>query len=105
MNQPRHTAFQEAVWKAACKTPKGKVSTYGRIAEKVGRPAAARAVGNALNKNPYLVKVPCHRVIRGDGFVGGYGGPGETKRKIELLESEGVEIIGGYVDLRKFGAK
>ena len=105
MPNKKHSPFQEAVWQAAKKIPRGKVATYGGMASLIGRPGAARAVGNALNKNPHLVTVPCHRVIRSDGFAGGYGGPGETKRKIELLESEGVEVAGGFVDFGKFGWK
>jgi len=75
--------------------PKGRVSTYGDIARALGNPGASRAVGNALNKNPHPVTVPCHRVVRSDGAVGGY--VGGVKNKIELLESEGIRIQNGKV--------
>ena len=75
--------------------PVGKVTTYKTLAAAAGNPKAARAVGNILNKNPNLVSVPCHRVIRSDGKVGGYS-VGQQK-KIELLRKEGVEICAGKV--------
>ncbi len=103
MPNKKYSTFEEAVWRAVEKIPRGKVASYGEIASLIGRPGAARAVGNALNKNPHLVTVPCHRVIRSGGSVGGYGGPGETKRKIELLEAEGVEVVGGMIDLKRSG--
>jgi len=75
--------------------PKGRVSTYSDIAFALGNPKAARAVGNALNKNPRPVIVPCHRVVRFDGCVGRY--VGGVKMKVALLESEGIAIIRGKV--------
>ena len=74
------TIFQKAVWEATRKIPKGKVKTYAAIAKTIGRPKAVRAVGNALNKNPYVPAVPCHRVVKGDGSLGGFAG-GEKKKK------------------------
>ena len=68
--------------------PKGKVSTYGRLAEKSGASKGARAVGNALATNPYPLIIPCHRVIRSDGSLGGFGGG--LKMKKELLLMEGI---------------
>ena len=92
--------FEESVLAACARIPKGKVSTYSSLAKEIGAPGAARAVGNALNKNKELVRVPCHRVIRSDGFVGGYAKG--TKKKIALLHKEGVEVSKkGFVDLRK----
>lgn len=67
---PEGTAFQRAVWNALKKIPAGKHVTYGDLAKKIGLPGAARAVGNALNKNPLLVIVPCHRVLASNGLGG-----------------------------------
>jgi methylated-DNA-[protein]-cysteine S-methyltransferase len=73
----------------------GKVTTYKVLASACGNPKASRAIGNILNKNPNLVEVPCHRVIRSDGSVGGYALG--TEKKIRLLQKEGVEIYAGKV--------
>ena len=88
------TKFQLAVWKACSKIPKGKVSTYAAIAKTIGKPKAVQAVGNALNKNPHS-NVPCHRVIRSDGKVGGFAHG--TKKKIDMLREEGVKIRDGKI--------
>ncbi len=82
----RLTEFEQEVYKAAKTIPKGQVRTYGWVAKKIGRPGAARAVGNALNKNPFPVIVPCHRVVAGSGLGGFALG---LKRKKQLLRSEG----------------
>ena len=86
------------------KIPKGRVTTYGLIARKL-RTKAYRAVGNACRKNPYAPRVPCHRVVRSDGTVGGFGGrtSGKTvEKKIKLLSEEGVEVRNGkIVDFQK----
>ncbi len=92
--------FEEKVYLLTKKIPRGKVATYKKIAERVGNPRSYRAVGNALNKNPHLVKVPCHRVVKSTGLIGGYALGAERKRK--LLEKEGVEVINGGVDLAKY---
>ena len=63
------------------KIPKGKVKTYKQVAKAINMPKSARAVANACGKNPYSPKVPCHRVIRSDGSIGGYSGPGGSKTK------------------------
>ena len=79
--------------------PKGKVTTYGLIAKKL-RTRAYRAVGNACRKNPYAPRVPCHRVVRSDGTIGGFGGKTKGKnieRKIQLLRKENVEVVNGRV--------
>lgn len=81
--------FREKVFKVVSKIPKGKVLSYKQVAIRVGSPKAFRAVGNILNKNPYK-SVPCHRVIKSDGRVGGYALG--TKKKIAILQKEGVEI-------------
>jgi methylated-DNA-[protein]-cysteine S-methyltransferase len=78
--------------------PWGRVSTYGRIARRIGRPGAARAVGGAVGRNPIGLFIPCHRVIAGDGTIGGYGGAWYGTReamlavKRELLAIEGIEL-------------
>ena len=82
------TDFQIMVWKEIKKIPKGKVRTYKEIAVAISRPKASRAVANACGKNPYPVIIPCHRVVRSDGKLGGYSGVGGIKRKQKLLDSE-----------------
>lgn len=83
--------------------PRGKVATYADLARVVGRPRAARAVGNACNANPHAPVVPCHRVVRADGSIGGYAKG--TKKKIARLTREGVAVVRGKIDLRKFGVR
>lgn len=84
------TDFQIKVWMELKKIPHGEVKTYKEIAIEIGRPKAARAVANACASNPYPVTIPCHRVIRTDGELGGYSGPGGIQRKKELLEKERI---------------
>ena len=83
------TTFQKHVWEAARLIPCGETRSYGWIAKQIGKPKAARAVGQALGKNPFLVIVPCHRVIAGDGTLGGFGGGLEMKRVLLELEKAG----------------
>ena len=82
------TDFQIMVWKEIKKIPKGKVRTYKEIAVAISRPKASRAVANACGKNPFPLKIPCHRVIGSNGYIGGYSGEGGIKKKIELLKLE-----------------
>ena len=82
------TDFQVKVWKALKKIKKGKVKTYKEIAIALKRPKAYRAVANACGKNPYPIKIPCHRAIRSDGGLGGYSGKGGVTHKKELLKKE-----------------
>ena len=82
------TEFQKLVYGEVKKIRRGQTASYKQIAERIGRPKAYRAVGNALHKNPFAPKVPCHRVVRSDGRPGGFAG-GE-KRKIKLLRKEGI---------------
>jgi len=91
--------FERGVLAATFEIPKGKVSTYKRIAEKIGRPHAYRAVGNALHKNPLAPIVPCHRVVRSNGKIAGSGERVEARKR--LLEEEGVPIEGNRVKLSK----
>ncbi len=87
----RGTAFQEAVWKELRKIPLGETRSYADIAAAVGQPQSVRAVGTANGKNPVAVLVPCHRVIRSDGSLGGYAGGLDRKRK--LLAAEGADPL------------
>ena len=82
------TPFQEAIWAALKEIPYGATSTYSDIAEKIGKPAAVRAVGTAIGANPVLITVPCHRVIGKNGAITGYRGGIAMKQ--QLLELEKV---------------
>jgi len=93
------TKFQEKVYNLCKKIPKGKVTTYKIIAEKLGT-EAYRAVGTTLNKNPFAPKVPCHRVVNSDGNVGGFAKG--INKKIKLLKKEGVKIKNNKINLRKY---
>jgi len=86
------TKFQLKVWNYLKKIPKGKVKTYSDVAKAIGKPLAVRAVANAIGKNPYPPKIPCHRVIRSDGSIGGYSGKGGIRKKRYLLRFEKVFI-------------
>ncbi len=103
------------------KIPKGRASTYQEVARRAGSPKAYRAVGNALNKNPFGYdqkacseqnqracpeqgrRVPCHRVVKSDGLIGGFASG--CKNKIKLLKREGIVFEKGKIDLKKFGWK
>jgi methylated-DNA-[protein]-cysteine S-methyltransferase len=84
--------FQKKVWQALLKIPKGKTLSYKDLAKKIGKPRAVRAVGNAVGRNPCAPYIPCHRVVRSDGTLGGYSGKGGVKTKRVLLIKEGVKI-------------
>ena len=86
------TKFQLKVWKYIINIPKGSVKTYKQVAIGIKNPKSARAVANACAKNPYSPIIPCHRVIRSDGTLGGYSGRGGIKQKLRLLRSEKVSI-------------
>ena len=86
------TAFQHDVWRALVRIPRGQVRTYSDVAKMAGHPNAVRAVANAVGANPVPPIIPCHRVIRIDGKLGGYSGPGGIETKRKLLASEGVYI-------------
>lgn len=94
------TDFQKKVLKITMKIPIGKVATYGLIAEVIGNRSYSRAVGNALNKNPYPIEIPCHRVVRSDGMIGGYAKG--TTYKEKLLIEENVIIKDEKIDLSKY---
>lgn len=93
-------SFQDQVLRLVSKVPRGKVTTYKELARAVGRPKAWRAVANALARNPHQIKIPCHRVVKSDGGVGGYRLG--VRRKIELLSDEGVEIRERKVRLSRY---
>ena len=86
------TKFQLKVWAYLRKIPRGSVKTYTQVAKAIGKPHAARAVANAIGKNPYAPKIPCHRVIRSNGSLGGYSGKGGIKTKRFLLKKEGLKL-------------
>ena len=97
------TKFENSVYDLCKKVPKGKVTTYKAIANKLGV-KAYRAVGQALRCNPYAPKVPCHRVIASDGTMGGFGGATsgpKIRKKIKLLRKEGIEIKNNKIS-KKF---
>lgn len=94
--------FNERCYAMLKKVPKGKVTTYRDLAHALGT-RAYRAVGNAMNKNPYAPVVPCHRVVNSDGRLGGFAFGSEEK--IKRLKAEGVNVANGKVDLEKYGWK
>ncbi len=96
-----NTSFSEKVYAALQKIPKGRITTYAEIAKAIGKPNAFRAVGNACNQNPNALKVPCHRVVKSDGTLGGYAFG--TNAKIRRLRTEGIEIKNNkIVEFKKF---
>jgi methylated-DNA-[protein]-cysteine S-methyltransferase len=84
---PRGTEFQQSVWSALQQIPYGETTTYSTIAERIGRPAAIRAVGAANGANPIPIVIPCHRVIGSNGSMTGFGGGIDVKRKLLALEA------------------
>ena len=91
------------IYEAVKKIPKGKVATYGQVAEMAGDRKMARAVGNALHKNPDPNGIPCYRVVNAKGELAGefaFGGYGAQQK---LLEADGIEVVNGRVDLKRYG--
>jgi O-6-methylguanine DNA methyltransferase len=84
----KYPVFYQKVWKACAGIPAGETRTYGEIARLIGHPNAARAVGQALARNPFAPAIPCHRVIGSTGHLTGYSGPGGLRRKATLLAKE-----------------
>jgi len=84
------TEFEKRVYKAVFSIPRGRTRSYGWVAERIKSPRSCRAVGNALNKNPYTGTVPCHRVVKSDGSAGGFSRG--RRAKIKLLRSEGIDV-------------
>ncbi|MEK6859173.1 MAG: MGMT family protein [Nanoarchaeota archaeon] len=93
-------SFNERCYALLKKVPKGKVTTYKALARAL-HTKAYRAVGNAMNKNPYAPEVPCHRVINTNGSLGGFASGIEEKKR--LLAEEGIEINDNKIDLRLYG--
>lgn len=82
------TPFMRSVYHIVAVIPEGSVMTYAHVARALGQPRAVRAVGTALNRNPFAPHVPCHRVVRSDGTVGGFASG--TRAKVRLLRKEGA---------------
>ena len=98
----RVSAFEQRVYDFLTVIPHGKVVTYGQVANAIGHPGAARAVGNALHINPDGEKYPCFRVVSAEGRLAarfGFGGAAEQQKR---LEADGIEVINGFVDLGKY---
>jgi len=87
--------FNDAVYAKIKEIPMGKVTTYKEVAVAIGKPGASRAVGNALNRNPNPIKVPCHRVVRSDRSIGGFSKGADEKKR--LLKKESVKFDGNKV--------
>ena len=101
-----NNSFNEKVYALLKKVPRGKVTTYKALAEKLDT-KAYRAVGQAMRCNPHAPKVPCHRVVASDGSIGGFTGVNnpqskEVKKKIKMLRKEGVMIKNNNIDLKKY---
>lgn len=86
-----YTPFERRVWAVTSRIPHGQTRPYSWVAEKVGSPRAYRAVGAALAKNPIPIVIPCHRVLRKDGTLGGYGGGLDMKRRLLEMEAQGAQ--------------
>lgn len=104
MLQPKRkvkiSMFARQVYRQCRLIPRGRVATYGDLAASIGKPGSARAVGQALHCNPFAPKVPCHRVIRQSGEVGGYAQGVGTKKK--LLRAEGIIMRKNRLDIEKY---
>ena len=95
-------SFHEKVWALTSQVPAGKVTTYAAIARKL-KTRAYRAVGQALNRNPYAPQVPCHRVVGSAGALTGFAGG--LAKKAAMLRDEGVRVVNGKVDVAKYGVE
>ena len=94
------TEFQRKVLEVTARIPEGKVSTYGQIGQVLGGKIYSRAVGNALNKNPFAPTIPCHRVIKTSGKIGGFAKG--SAEKIDMLKKENIKITNNKIDLKKY---
>ena len=92
MKNLKGTKFQIKVWNYLKKIPKGKLRTYSQVAKAINKPLAVRAVANAIGKNPFPPIIPCHRVVRSDGSLGGYSGKGGVTTKKILLKKEKIHL-------------
>ncbi len=91
------------IYEAVKKIPRGQVATYGQVAELAGDKKMARAVGNALHRNPDPEHIPCYRVVNAKGELAGEFAFGGAGRQAAILEADGIEVINGKVDLTKYG--
>ena len=98
-----NTGFFASVYEVLRTVPRGRVVTYGQIARAIGAPRMARQVGYALHVNPKPGVIPCHRVVNREGRLSGAFAFGGLQAQQKFLEAEGVEVIGGAVDLDKYG--
>lgn len=89
-----YPAVFRRIWEACRAIPKGKTASYQYLAAKTGNPRASRVVAMAMARNPYAPQVPCHRVVRADGSIGGYSSQGGPNKKISMLKKEGVRFEG-----------
>ena len=89
----RRPELERRIYETLRTVPPGETTTYGALARRVGEPGAAQAVGQAMAKNPLPLLVPCHRVLAGDGALGGFSGPGGVEQKRQLLEIEGARAV------------
>ena len=91
------------IYDAVCNIPKGKVATYGQVAALAGNPKMSRAVGNALHKNPDPDRIPCYRVVNSKGELSGAFAFGGKNVQADRLMADGIEVVNGCVDLKKYG--
>jgi len=92
MKKLKGTEFEIKVWNYLKKIPKGELRTYSQVAIAIDNPLAVRAVANAIGKNPFPPTIPCHRVVRSDGGIGGYSGKGGLTTKKILLKIEKIDL-------------
>lgn len=90
--KPQGTAFQQSVWQALLQIPCGSLRTYQEVAQAIHHPRSVRAVANAIGANPICLLIPCHRVIRSDGGIGGYSSGSGISLKLQLLQAEGINL-------------
>ena len=98
-------SFDRRVYALVREIPAGRVATYGQIAQLAGDKKMARAVGNALHKNPDPSGIPCYRVVNSKGELAGEFAFGGAGKQAELLVADGIEVVNGRVDLKKYGMK
>ena len=91
------------IYEAVKKIPRGRVATYGQVAALAGDKKMARAVGNALHKNPNPDEIPCYRVVNAKGELAGEFAFGGAGAQAKLLKADGIEVVNGMVDLKKYG--
>ena len=93
LDMDQYTNFQRDVWKALTDIPYGETKSYREVAESIGKSSAVRAVGNACGKNPFLIVVPCHRVIKTDGSLGGFSAGIDLKKQLISFETNIISSV------------